>query len=124
MNSPFTVAVVDDDAQVGIAIGRLLRSVNVRAEVFESGKGLLDWLNSNGADCIVMDLNMPQMNGLDVLRELAQKNLTIPVVIITGGEDPTTRAECLSCGATAYLHKPLDSAALLDSIRNSFYLRR
>ena len=110
------VAVVDDDASVRKALKRLLRAANLEAEVFASGRQFLESLPSGFPDCLVLDLHMPEMNGLDVQRHLAQQGLQVPIVVITGHDEPQTRAQCMSAGAAAYLRKPLDDEALLEAI--------
>jgi Response regulator len=62
---------------------------------------------------------MPGMNGLDIQRQLARGALRVPIVVITGHDEPQTRAQCLSAGAAAYLRKPLDDEALLDAIHRA-----
>jgi FixJ family two-component response regulator len=110
------VAVIDDDASVRKALKRLLCAAEMDADVFASGREFLDWLPSGRPDCLVLDLHMPGMNGLDVQRHLTEERLQVPVVVITGHDDPQTRAKCLSAGAAAYLRKPLDDEALLAAI--------
>jgi FixJ family two-component response regulator len=113
------VAVIDDDASVRKALKRLLRAANLDADVFASGREFLDSLPSGRPDCLVLDLHMPGMNGLDVQRHLTQEGLRVPVVVITGHDEPQIRAQCLSAGAAAYLRKPLDDEALLDAIHRA-----
>jgi FixJ family two-component response regulator len=113
------VAVVDDDEPVRKALKRLLRAANLDAETFASGQEFLDSLASTWPDCIILDLHMPGMNGLDVQQRLAQGGQAIPIVVITGHDQPQTRAQCLSGGAVAYLRKPLDERALLDAIERA-----
>ena len=117
--SRLRIAVVDDDESVRKALKRLLRAANLDADTFASGREFLDSLPAQVPDCIVLDLHMPGMNGLDIQRQLARGALRVPIVVITGHDEPQTRAQCLSAGAAAYLRKPLDDEALLDAIHRA-----
>jgi FixJ family two-component response regulator len=117
--SRLRVAVIDDDASVRKALKRLLRAANLDAEVFASGRQFLETLPSGSPDCLVLDLHMPDMNALDVQRYLAQEGLQVPIVVITGHDEPESQAQCLSAGAVAYLRKPLDDEALLEVIHRA-----
>src|SRR5262249_39303866 len=114
--SPICVAIVDDDESVRKALKRLLRAANLNAETFASGQEFLAAVASSCPDCIVLDVHMPGMNGLDVQKRLIQESRRLPVVVITGHDEPQTRAQCLAAGATAYLRKPIDDQALLAAI--------
>jgi len=115
--SPLLVAVIDDDASIRKALKRLLQAMNLDAETFASGQDFLDSLAAQCPDCIVLDLQMPGMSGLDLLRHLARRDLHLPFVVLTETEEPETRAQCLSAGATAYFTKPVDDEALLAAIQ-------
>ena len=117
--SRLRIAVIDDDESVRKALRRLLRAANLDADTFASGRDFLDSLAAQLPDCIVLDLHMPGMNGLDVQQQLARSGLQLPIVIITGHDEPLARAQCLSAGAAAYLRKPLDDEALLDAIHRA-----
>lgn len=110
------VAVIDDDGSVRKALGRLLRAANLDADIYASGREFLASLGSRRPDCLVLDLQMPGMNGLDIQKRLTRNGHHLPTVIITGHDEPQTRAQCLSAGAAAYLRKPLDDEALLEAI--------
>src|SRR5262245_45854568 len=110
------VAVVDDDASVRKAIRRLLIASKLSVEVFSSGEEFLASLSSKLPDCLVLDLHMPGLTGLDVQRQILRAGLNLPVVIITAFDEEETQAQCLSAGAAAYLQKPLDDQILLDAV--------
>lgn len=110
------VAVVDDEELVRRALARVLRAAGVAVRTFASGQEFLALWRSDPPDCVVLDLNMPGLNGLDVQRCLRQLEESLPVVIITAQDDPALRAQCLELGALAYLCKPLDRDTLLDAI--------
>lgn len=114
--SRLRIAVIDDDESVRKALKRLLRAANLDADTFASGREFLDSLASRVPDCVVLDLHMPGMNGLDVQRQLVGNGRRVPIVVITGHDEPQARAQCLAAGAAAYLRKPLDDEALLSAI--------
>jgi FixJ family two-component response regulator len=114
--SRLCIAVIDDDESVRKALKRLLRAANLDADTFASGREFLDSVASRVPDCVVLDLHMPGMNGLDVQQQLARGGFRVPIVVITGHDEPQARAQCLSAGAAVYLRKPLDDEALLDAI--------
>jgi FixJ family two-component response regulator len=110
------VAVVDDEASVRKALRRLLCASGLAAETFASGQEFLEWRKNHRVDCVVLDLQMPGLTGLEVQQHLLRAGVRLPVVIITGHDEPTTHAQCLSAGAAAYLCKPLDDEVLLAAI--------
>jgi FixJ family two-component response regulator len=110
------VAIVDDDESVRKALRRLLCARELDADVYASGEDFIRSLNAQLPDCVVLDLHMPGMTGLDVQQHLAKSDIPVPVVIITGHDQPGGRARCLSAGAIAYLCKPLDDKILLQAI--------
>ena len=112
-----SVAIVDDDESVRRALQRLLHASDLIAETYASGQEFLDSLKSRRRpDCLVLDLQMPGMNGLEVQRELTNAGLRLPVVVITGHDESGAGARCLSAGAAAYLRKPFDDRTILDAI--------
>jgi FixJ family two-component response regulator len=117
--SRLRVAIIDDDESVRRALRRLLRAANLDADAFASGRDFIDSLAAQVPDCVVLDVHMPGMNGLDVQLQLVRNGFRIPVVVITGHDEPQARAQCLAAGAAAYLRKPLDDVALLDAIRHA-----
>ena len=110
------IAVVDDDKSAGKAMGRLLRAFGLKAETFVSGSEFLKWIQDHAPDCVVLDQDMPQMNGFEVQSQLAQIGAHVPVVMITGLQTPEARERAMEKGATAYLPKPVDAEVLLDTI--------
>ncbi len=113
------VAVIDDDVSVCKALRRLLVASGLETNTFPSGQCFLDWLVDNRADCVVLDYHMPGLTGLDVLRSLTFIDLDLPVVIITGCNEPGSKALCQAAGAFAYLTKPVDCALLLQVVTHA-----
>ena len=110
------IAVVDDDKSAGKALGRLLRALGLHAETFVSGSEFLKWLQNHAPHCVVLDQDMPQMDGFEVQSQLAQIGAHVPVVMITGLQTREARERAMGKGATAYLPKPVDTELLLDTI--------
>jgi FixJ family two-component response regulator len=113
------VSVVDDDASLRRSLRNLLMSAGFRVETFESAEAFLEssWRDSTG--CLVLDVRMPGMGGLGLLRHLAVSGLRIPVIILTAHGDEDTRQRSLQAGAVAFLGKPVQGAALLDAVRGA-----
>jgi two-component system, LuxR family, response regulator FixJ len=110
------VAIVDDEEPVRRALERLLRSAGLDARAFATGGGFLAGLAARRPDCLIADLHMPGMSGLELLRQLQARDSRLPVVVITAYDDPGAHARCIEAGAAAYLRKPLDQRVLLEAI--------
>jgi len=110
------IAVVDDEESIRKSLRRLLVASQLDAMVYASGQEFLDSLGGRQPDCLVLDLQMPGLTGLEVQRTLAGARVRFPTIIITAHDEPETRARCLSAGAVAYLCKPLHDEHLLDAI--------
>ena len=116
---PGLVAIVDDDSAVRKALTRLLGASAIPTRAYASGREFLDSLSSGAPDCLIVDLQMPEMTGLELQAELAQTGARIPTIVITAHHDTGLRERCLAAGATAYLTKPLDGVLLLTSINSA-----
>ena len=114
--TPPVVAVLDDEPQMRKALRRLLATHGLRVETYESGKDFLAALPSHPADCLVLDLHMPDVSGFDVLAVFESQHIATPVVVITGHDEPSTSDRVRRLGASAYLKKPVDESALLSAI--------
>lgn len=112
-----TVAVVEDDDSMREAIERLLDAAGFEAAAYTSGEALLAGEGCTGAACVVCDLTLPAMSGLDVLAELRARGVSIPLVLITAHDTPGLREEATRSGAAACLAKPFRGTALLDIVR-------
>jgi FixJ family two-component response regulator len=111
-----SVAIVDDEEGIRKALGRLLRAAGLEAHGYANGQEFLTAAAERRPDCVVLDLHMPGMSGLQVLRKLKTAGLLLPVVVITAHDEPETRQQCLSTGARAFLRKPLEDRLLLNAI--------
>jgi FixJ family two-component response regulator len=113
------VAVVDDDSGVRRALCRLLGASTIQAQSFASAREFLDSLGSGVPDCLILDLQMPEMTGLELQRELVRLGARIPTIVITAHNESGLRERCLAAGAAAFLVKPLDTTELLASISSA-----
>jgi len=113
------VFVVDDDASVCKALDRLIRSVGLKAETFPSAKDFLRREPHNGPSCLVLDIRMPGLSGLDLQRELAAKDYSIPIIFITGHGDIPMSVQAMKAGAVDFLPKPFSDQELLDAIHGA-----
>ncbi len=110
------VAIVDDDPSVLKALSRLLGTWSLVARTFQSGAQFLASLVDGRPDCLIVDLQMPGMTGLDIQRHLASEGIRIPTIVITAHGDAEMRARCEAAGAIAYLPKPVSSTSLFAAI--------
>ncbi len=110
------VAVVDDEESIRKSLRRLFLAADLDAVVYASGQEFLDSLRGRQPDCLVLDLQMPGLTGLEVQRALTGIGPRFPTIIITAHDEPETRARCLAAGVAAYLCKPLHDEMLLDAI--------
>ena len=113
------VALVDDEAPVRRALGRLLRLAGHEVLSFESGQEFLDSLPARRPDCVLLDIQMPGLTGLQVRDRLKATQPTLPVVFITGGDDPELAKQALSGGAIGLLCKPFSQQDLLDALASA-----
>ena len=110
------VAVVDDEESIRKSLRRLFMAAQLDAEIYASGQEFLDSLHGCRPDCLVLDLQMPGLTGLEVQKALTGTKARFPTIIITAHDEPETRARCLAAGAAAYLCKPLHDEMLLEAI--------
>jgi FixJ family two-component response regulator len=114
-NEPF-VAIVDDDHAVCKALGRLLRSAGLGVRCWTSGTDFLLSLDERVPDCVVLDIDMPEMTGFSVQAHLGARHPYLPVIFITASDAPADRQLALRGGAVAYLVKPFGDEELLHAI--------
>lgn len=118
LSSP-TVVVVDDDDQVRESLAALIQSMNLEVECFASGQEFLDSYSADRPGCIVLDLRMPQLSGLDVIDELTTRNIQSPVIMISGHGDIPAAVSAMKAGAVDFFEKPYRGAALMESVRRA-----
>jgi FixJ family two-component response regulator len=120
-NKPL-IAIVDDDESVCRALRRLVRSLAMDAETFSTGQQFLDLLEAMPSfqpDCLVLDVQMPGMNGLDIQERLTRKKYSIPVIFITAHDDIGVREKAVGSGALAFLRKPFNDDLLIKTLREA-----
>jgi FixJ family two-component response regulator len=110
------VAIVDDDNAVRKGLARLLGASAIPVRSFASGREFLNSLSGEVPECLIVDLQMPEMTGLELQGELARLGACIPTIVITAHNERGLRERCIAAGAAAYLVKPLDGTQLLASI--------
>jgi FixJ family two-component response regulator len=113
------VSVVDDDASLRRSLRNLLMSAGLTVETFESAEVFLESDSRDRTGCLVLDLRMPGMGGLDLLRHLTASGSRIPVIILTAHGDEDTRQRSLQAGAVAFLDKPVRGPALIGAVRTA-----
>jgi FixJ family two-component response regulator len=111
-----TVLVVDDDPEFRSSVGRLLRSVGLQARLFASVPDFLAYERPSGPTCLVLDVRLPGLSGLDFQRELAEAGVRIPVIFITGHGDVPMSVQAMKRGAIEFLTKPFRDQDLIDAI--------
>ena len=111
-----TVFVVDDDAAMRAAIQGLLKSVGLRSESFGTAQGFLRSKRPDGPSCLVLDVRLPGVSGLDFQSELADAGIQIPIIFITGHGDIPMTVKAMKSGAVEFLTKPFRDQDLLDAI--------
>ncbi len=113
------IAVLDDDASVRNAVGRLLTAADLSVDQYASFGAFRKSLESAHPDCLVLDLHMPDMDGIDVMNYLSRKGIKLPIVVVSGHDAPNASEMCLSLGAFSFLSKPVDADDLLKAIESA-----
>ena len=112
-----TVFIVEDDSGMRQAVQDLVESVGLRAESFSTGEQFLKRQRTTDPSCLVLDVRLPQMSGLDFQRELAVRKTSIPIVFLTGHGDIPMSVRAMKAGAVEFLTKPFRDQDLLDAVR-------
>lgn len=118
-NSNPMVYVVDDDPSIRRALSRLIRSMDIDCETFGLAQEVLDRLSHSAPGCILLDVMMPGLSGLELQKELARRGVRIPVVFISGQGDIPTSVSAMKAGASDYLTKPIDERDLIAVIEQA-----
>ena len=111
------VYIIDDDESVRRAFKRLIRTLGIETKTFASVREFLDSHYHTEGACVITDLKMPDMDGLDLKRELLQAGSELSVIIVTAYDTPESQKEAKNVGITSYLRKPVDDNALLDVVQ-------
>jgi two-component system response regulator FixJ len=113
------VCVIDDDDAARQSLEFLLKTAGISVRAFESAKQFLQAMSEIRSGCIVTDVRMPEVSGIDLLREVKRKNVGLPVIVITGHGDVALAVEAMKIGAIDFLEKPFNDDLLLTSVRTA-----
>ncbi|WP_455201109.1 response regulator transcription factor [Kaarinaea lacus] len=116
MRSDVAVYIVDDDAAVRDSLDLLMQSVGLNATCFASAQAFLESYDTSKPGCLILDVRMPEMSGLELQRVLNEKKIQLPIIIITGHGDVPIAVRAMKAGAMDVLEKPFNDQALLDAI--------
>ena len=117
MGTRHLIIVVDDDPSILRAVQRVLHAHGFETEVFSSVEGFLEGAHLGEATCLVLDVHLQNMSGIELRRQLTRSGYSLPVIFITAVESEPTRKAALEAGCVAYLHKPFPSDLLIGGIR-------
>lgn len=121
MNDDRLVHLVDDDEAIRRSAGFMLKTSGFRVQTYESGDQLLKTVASLDPGCILLDIRMPGMDGLEVQQALKERGIRLPVVIMTGHGDVTLAVRAMKAGAIDFIEKPFEKAVLLGAIEQAFH---
>jgi len=123
MNSPApaTVFVIDDDGDVRASIQRLLKTVGLRGEAFASAQDFLQRNMPEGPSCLILDIRLPGMSGLEVQRKLIDAGLSIPIIFISAHADVDMAVRAMKFGAVEFLTKPFRPQELVDAVQQALH---
>src|SRR4029453_13599919 len=113
------VHVIDDDDAARDSLEFLLRSAKLKVRTYESAKDFLHVLSDVKFGCVITDVRMPEVSGIDLLHKLRERDIGIPVIVITGHGDVPLAVEAMRIGAADFLEKPYDDEVLLASVRSA-----
>ena len=124
VGEPAFVAIVDDDEAIRNAWLRLMRSAGYSAATFASAIDFLSSLSLRRPRCVVLDLHLPGMTGIELLQRFAELDDPPPVVMLTASDDRCLRDQCMALGAKRYFRKPVDCLAVLEAISETLRIAR
>ena len=110
------ISIIDDDGALRSSLENLIRSVGLRAQGFSSAEAFLRSKQLHETGCLILDVRMPGMSGLELQRQMAMANSHMPIIFMTAHEDDDRRRQALEAGAVAFLHKPFYEEELLNAI--------
>jgi two-component system response regulator FixJ len=117
--SEATVHVIDDDDAVRDSLAFLLASAKIPSVTYSSAKAFLAALNKDATGCVVTDIRMPEMSGMELLQQLGADGVRLPVIVITGHADVPLAVEAMKLGAADFIEKPFDEETLLAAVRSA-----
>ena len=116
------VYIVDDDVSIQKALRRLIKTMGVAAEVFSSARDFLNYPYEELQSCLILDIRMPGLSGLDLQKQLSARGSAIPIIFVSAHDDDRVQAQALKAGALAFLVKPFDDQELLNVLAAALHL--
>jgi FixJ family two-component response regulator len=121
LKSVTTISVIDDDPMVRDATADLISSLGYTALSFESAEQFLDSGHAKNTSCLITDLQLPGLNGIELQHQLLADGYRMPVIFITGFPEAKARARALAAGATAFLAKPFEDSSLISYLESALH---
>ena len=119
-----TVLIVDDDDRILRGLEKLVKSFGYRVKTAASAEAADHWLASERFSAVLLDIELPRMNGIEFLRWALNRDPELAIIMVTGRDDPTLAIECMDEGARTYLVKPIDLDFLRVALRDAVAMRR
>ncbi len=116
--------IVDDDSMARESLKWLVESAHLAVQEFQRGLDFLDQLNRNASGCVVLDVRMPDINGMELFARLKEREVTIPVIIVTGHADVAMAVRAMKAGAYDFVEKPYNDALMLECIQGAMAFDR
>jgi len=113
------VLVVDDDLRMLRGVGRLLRQHDYEPILFSSAEAFKNHIDFEGAVCVILDINLPDGSGIELRHRLRVDGISVPVIYMTGNEDPAVRNAAVGSGCIAFLTKPFSAQSLIESLKKA-----
>jgi FixJ family two-component response regulator len=113
------IFLIDDDQSIRSAFDLFIESLGLEFMSFETAEAFLSNAIPTGSDLLILDLSLPGMSGLDLLKRFSLEKIQVPVIIVTAFDNAQSREACMMYGVKAFLRKPVDGAALFDLIKNN-----
>jgi FixJ family two-component response regulator len=113
------IAIIDDDSVLRDALGNMLSSLGFRTELYASAEEFIRMARKTEASCLVIDIQLGDISGVELGRHLSANGFTFPIIFITGSQDETLRRQAMDLGAVAYLHKPFPAYRLVEAIASA-----
>ena len=110
------ICIVDDDDSFRRSLSRLMRACGFEVQAYSSAESFLDEMEANSRACVLIDITMPRMSGLQLQELLKEKAIEFPIIAVSAQDDDETRQQARNLGARFFLRKPVDDRALLDAI--------
>jgi two-component system, LuxR family, response regulator FixJ len=114
------VFVVDDDDSFRSMLGRLLKSVGLVTQIYPSANEFLEDYDPDQPGCLLLDIRMSGMSGLEMQKQLAARQVGLPIIFVTGHGDITMAVQCMKAGAVDFIEKPFREQVLIDRVRQAF----